>query len=279
MSGAGTVEQNDVSAGYSLSEMAYSFGYNLRLKCSSFQQATVSWLLDQSSTLMDAGAPKILSLGCGDGAVDLQVLEPLRTRNRNFYFMGVDFNPVELHRFRKRLSASDEHFREAVTLRCMRFDEFSRLAQRFDLIYMVYFLQSFEHVMPAIATALRHLAPQGRLVIVHQQQSGIYDLRQRFRACLRSQKFHSSEEICALLRQQGVEFSSHTIDTFFDVTTMHAMSLDALLLMSFCFCEDLSALEKREQEAIRNAFLEHATAGADGRLRIYEPMDAIICRA
>jgi SAM-dependent methyltransferase len=234
--------------------------------------------LDQGAVLIDADTRRILSLGCGDGTVDLQLLEPLRKRKQRFHYTGVDFNPVDLERFRQRLTALDASMKAAVTLRCMKYDGSTSLGQRFDLIYMGYFLQSFDQVMPAIANALRHLATGGRLVIIHQQQRGVFQLRKRFQARLGNQQFHSSDEIQALLRRQGIPFSSHTIESYFDVSVMQAMSLDALLLMSFCFCADLSRLEKLEQEEIRNAFLAHATAGTDGKLRIDEPMDAIVCR-
>ena len=271
--------QNDVSAGYGLSEAVYSFGYSLRLKYSSFQPATMQWLLDNSSDLVAADTPSILSLGCGDGAFDIEIIEHIRKAKKRLQFSGLDFNVTDLEHFRHLLSTRDKSLRNNVTLHYMKYDASSHLGERYDFIYMVHFLHSFEDVLPVIRNALAHLKPDGRLLIIQQKRQGIYELKQRFRDTLTNRKFHSSEEIKESLQEEDVAFSSHTIDTYFDISVMRRMSLDALLLMSFCFTDDLAVLDKRQQEEIRKAFLPYATAGTDGVPIIYEPMEALICQA
>jgi SAM-dependent methyltransferase len=268
-----------VSEGYSLSEAVYSFGYSLRLKYSSFQPNTLQWLLDNSSSLIAADTPSILSLGCGDGAFDIEIIEHLRKAKRQLQFSGLDFNATDLAHFRHLLSTRDKALQDNVTLHHMKYDASSHLGDRYDFIYMVHFLQSFEDVLPVIRNTLEHLRQDGRLLIIQQKRQGIYELKQRFRDTLTNQKFHSSEEIKESLREENITFSSHNIDTYFDISVMGRMSLDALLLMSFCFTNDLAVLDTRQQEEIRKAFLAYATVGENGVPVIYEPMEAIVCQA
>lgn len=272
-------QQDDVAEGYGLSEAIYSFGYSLRLKYASFRRATMEWLLDNSCELMATGTPKILSLGCGDGAFDIELLDHLKKLKRRFQFSGLDFNATDLEHFRHILSAWDESLQSRVTLHYMKYDASSHLGEHYDLIYMVHFLHSFEEVLPVIKNALEHLAPGGKLLIIQQKKQGIYELKQKFQDALTNRKFHSSEEIKALLQEEGIAFASHTIDTYFDISVMRRMSLDALLLMSFCFTDDLAVLDKRQQEEIRKEFLAYSTVEENGVPIIYEPMEAIVCQA
>lgn len=271
--------QNDLAEGYGLSEAVYSFGYSLRLKYASFQPATMKWLLENSCNLITADTPRILSLGCGDGAFDIEIIDHLKKAKRQFQFCGLDFNATDLEHFRNLLSTRDESLQGNVALHYMKYDGASHLGKHYDFIYMIHFLQSFKEVLPVIRNALTHLVPGGKLLIVQQKQQGVYELKQRFQDILTNRKFHSSEEIKALLEAEDIAFASHTIDTYFDISVMRQLSLDTLLLMSFCFTDDLAVLDKRQQEEIRRAFLAYATVGANGVPVIYEPMEAIVCQA
>ena len=271
--------QSDVAEGYGLSEDVYSFGYSLRLKYSTFQQLTIKWLVDNRHGMISADSPKILSLGCGDGAFDIEIIDRLGDEGRQFQFSGLDFNATDLGYFRHLLSTRPGNVQQCVNLRHMKFDASTDLQERYDFIYMVHFLQSFEEFLPVIRNALSHLAPGGRLLIVQQQRQGIYELKRSFQSVLTNRKFHSSEEIKRSLQKDGILFDSHTIDTCFDISVMRRKSLDALLLMSFCFTDDLAVLEERQQEEIREAFLAYSTIDENGAPFIYEPMDAILCQA
>lgn len=271
--------QNDVVKGYGLSEIVYSFGYSIRLKYASFRQATMQWLVDNIDCLIISDYPKILSLGCGDGAFDMEFIRHIGRKMKRYRFSGLDFNSRDLDRFRNLLSAQDEDLQKSVTLHYKKFEPSTSLGERYDFIYMVHFLQSFDHVLPVIQNALDHLTPGGKLLIIQQGRKGIYELKEKFKDILPNRKFHSSEDIKSELAAKNIVFDSHTIDTYFDISVLRSMSLDTLLLMSFCFTNDLSVLDKRQQEEIRKEFLDYATVSENGDLVIYEPMDAIICHA
>jgi SAM-dependent methyltransferase len=268
---------DDVNKGYGLSENVYSYGYNLRLKYASFRRATMKWLVDNSGELIGAESPKILSLGCGDGAFDMEFIHHLRQQRKHVQFSGLDFNSADLEHFRGLLLTQDEAIQECITLREESFEPTTSLGETYDFIYMVHFLHSFEKVLPVIRNALAHLTKSGKLLIIQQKRQGIYELKEKFKHILPNKKFHSSEGIKSLLRADNISFDAHAIDTYFDITIMQDMSLDTLLLMSFCLTNDLSMLDKWQQEEIRREFLAYAEAGQNGAPCIYEPMEAIVC--
>jgi SAM-dependent methyltransferase len=265
--------------GYGLSETAYAYGYALRVKYSSFLQATWDWLEGQNEELFSDDAPGVLSLGCGDGTFDVRLLDWLASRRPDFRYLGVDCNATALDRFRDSLALRGDGISGRSTLKHLTFDASTGFTERFDLVCMMHFLHSFAEVLPVVTNALRHLEPGGKLLIVQQGSQGVYELKRRFQSCLGNPKLHSADEVRALLVDAQISFSSHTIDCCFDVSVMKQLSLESLLLMSFCFGDDLTTLGTEEQERIRKAFLAHAHTGAGGARLIHEPMEAILCEA
>jgi SAM-dependent methyltransferase len=274
-----TGQDEIIEDGYGLSAAAYACGYSLRIKYSSFLRATMNWLMDNSGDLIAVDAPRLLSLGCGNGSFDLGFIDWLAGRKKEFQFIGIDCNAAELDQFREALSVRGAPIREKTSLCYMQYDASTRFEGRFDFISMLHFLHSFAEVMPAVRNALAHLAPGGKLLIVQQKNTGVYDLKQRFKGILRNPRLYSAEEVKSLLMAEQIAFSSHAIDSYFDISVMKQKSLDALLLMSFCFADDLAVLDNNQQEAIRSAFLDYSRLGASGVPVIYEPMEAIVCEA
>lgn len=265
--------------GYGLSEDAYSFGYHLRLKYASFKQGTMEWLSNHCTELLPTGALKILSLGCGNGSFDIEFIKIIQQHKKDFHFTGLDFSATDLKSFHENLATLDQATQSKISLMYQKFDHSTDLGERFDLMIMVHFLHSFEKVLPVIQNSIKHLSVDGKLVIIQQNEQGIYKIKDRFIDVLPNQKFQSSDHIKALLKKEGIAFTSYKIDTYFDVSILRKMSLDALSLMSFCFNNDLSILNSQQQNTIREAFLNHAQKQDDGRHIINESMEAIVCHA
>ncbi len=274
----------NIAQDYGLSENAYSCGYLLRLKYASFMQDTIDWFSSHCLDLVSVEAPKVLSLGCGSGIFDLKFIEIIQQqiiqqKKNKLDFTGLDFNATDLDHFRKSLSSQSCETQSSVTLKYQKFEPSTDLAERYDLITMVHFLHSFDDVLPIIKNALRHLSSGGKLLIIQQKKAGISELKNTFLDILPNQKFQSTNHIKELLESENINYKSHKIDTCFDVSIMRKISLDTLLLMSFCLCNDLSVLKTPQQVQIRNAFLSLAKVQNDGKAMIYEPMEAIVCSA
>jgi ubiquinone/menaquinone biosynthesis C-methylase UbiE len=273
---------SDVALDYGLSESAYSSGYLLRLKYSSFLQETVDWFSRHYLELLPVEAPKVLSLGCGSGIFDLKIIRVIQQqitqqKERRLDFTGLDFNETDLNCFRKSLSDQNLETQSSMTLKYQKFEPSTDLGERYDLITMVHFLHSFDDVLPIIKNALRHVSPGGRLLIVQQKKGKMSELKDTFLDILPNRKFQCTDQIKELLQSERIDFTSHDIDTYFDVSIMNKMSLDTLLLMSFCLSNDLSLLNTQQQNKIRNAFLSLAKVDQDGREMVYESMEAIVC--
>ena len=267
---------SNIARDYSLSEFIYSCGYKLRLKYASFKQDALNWIADNCSKLLTAEKPEILSLGCGTGLFDTALIKIIQQQKKQWSFTGLDFSKTDLELFRKNLSALDEETRSRVTLQYKKFEPLTDMGERYDLITMIHFLHSFEYVLPIIQNALRHLSPDGRLLIVQHNKQGVSEIKNEFLDILPNQKFQCSDHIKELLHAENITFTTHTIDASFDISIMQEMSLDTLLLMSFCLVNDLSKLNTNQQEQIRQAFLSHAEE-IDGTVVIRESMEAIVC--
>ena len=267
---------SNIASDYSLSEFIYSCGYNLRLKYASFKQDTLNWIADNCSELLTVAKPKILSLGCGTGIFDTAFIKIIQQQKTQWSFTGLDFSVTDLELFQKNLSALDEETQSRVTLQYKKFEPLTDMGERYDLITMIHFLHSFDDVLPIIQNALRHLSPGGRLLIIQQNKQGVAEIKDEFLELLPNQKFHCSDHIKQQLHAENVTFTAHTIDASFDISIMQEMSLDTLLLMSFCLVNDLSKLNTNQQDRVRQAFLSRAEK-IDGTDVICESMEAIVC--
>jgi len=269
---------SNIASDYSLSEYIYSCGYNLRLKYASFKQDALNWIADNHSDLLRVENPEILSLGCGTGIFDTALVKIIQQQKTQWSFTGLDFSMTDLECFRKSLSVLDKETRSRMDLQYKKFEPSTEMGKCYDLITMIHFLHSFDNVLPIIKNALRHLSSSsdGRLLIIQHNKQGVSEIKDEFLDILPNQKFQCSDHIKQLLHAENITFTTHTIDASFDISIMQEMSLDTLLLMSFCLVNDLSKLNTVQQERVRQAFLSRAEE-VDGTYIIRESMEAIVC--
>ena len=268
---------SNIAIDYGLPESIYSYGYNLRLKHSSFKHDTLHWITQNFAELVTAEQPVILSLGCGTGVFDNTLIDIIKQRRTEWSFTGLDFSATDLSIFQKKLATFDKKTQAKVNLEFNKFDATSNLGKHYDLITMIHFLHSFDDVLPIIQNALRHVSPGGNLLIVQQNKPGISELKEQFSDILPNQKFQCSENIKKQLQTEKIVFSSHEIKTSFDISIMRNRSLETLLLMSFCFVNDLSLLSTQQQEKIRQAFISFASKQNNEKDSIQESMEIIVC--
>lgn len=269
----------NITQDYGLSESAYSYGYDLRLKYSSFMPDTLNWISGNSEELLPIkeNPIKILSLGCGSGVFDRKLIKIIQQQSKHWLFTGLDYSYTDLDYFHKSLSSLDNETQKHINLEYRKFTPSTTMDEHYDLITMIHFLHSFDDVLPIINNALNHLLPGGKLLIVQQQKQGISELKEHFSHLLANHKFNCSDQIKLLLATKNIDFTAHDIHSSFNISIMQKMSLDTLLLMSFCFCNDLSILNTQQQTQIRNAFLSMGKKEKAGSLIINERMEAIVC--
>ena len=272
--------QSNITHDYGLSETAYSCGYDLRLKYSTFMQDSLYWIANHLSNLLPGENPKILSLGCGSGIIDSELIKLIQQQKGSHWsFTGIDFSITDLDQFRHKISMLESNIQEKVSLQYKKFTPSTDQGEQYDLITMIHFLHSFDDVLPIIQNAIRHLLPDGNLLIIQQKEQGISEIKNKFLDYLPNQKFQSSNKIKAQLQSDKINFTSYALNSTFDIASMKKMSLDTLLLMSFCLSNDLSLLNTDQQKQIQQAFLRSADEKNNGSLMINEEMEIIVCQA
>lgn len=176
--------KNNLEKGYGLSELAYSYGYVLRLKYASFMEDTTAWFSNHCMEFLPPKTQQILSLGCGAGIFDLEMIKKIQKiphqNQTKLDFTGLDFSKTDLERFRQSILNESLEIESNISLRYQKFEPSTKLGKHFDLITMVHFLHSFKDVRPIIKHAITHLNSDGKLLIIQQKKQGILKLRNEF---------------------------------------------------------------------------------------------------
>lgn len=141
-------------------------------RSSSQQQLVLKTLKELINTHEgSSGALRILSIGCGSGILDNQLISALASSAGTFEYTGVDPNPVACHRFReafKKLALSNVKLKvktEAV--------ESLNINEPFDIIQLTHALYYFKDPADTLEKLRRLLAPGGKLIIVHAPTSAL----------------------------------------------------------------------------------------------------------
>jgi SAM-dependent methyltransferase len=163
-----------------------------------------------------SGTLRILSVGCGSGILDNQLISALASSTGTFEYTGVDPNPVACHRFRenfKKLALPNvklEVKTEAV--------ESLSINEPFDVIQLTHALYYFKDPADTLEKLRRLLAPGGKLIIVHAPNEYLNQLSECFWSHHAEQDIWFSNRLEEHLVKQGIEFTSHRIHGEVDVT-------------------------------------------------------------
>ena len=135
------------------------------------------WLLERLVSRTATGRPvSVLSVGCGDGAVDVALADALTARDpgRPVRYVGVDPHPASGAAFRARLDALKRPGLAASTITA----SFDRLggAAVYDVVLFVHSLYYVPDVGAALARAEALLAPGGEVLVLHAPRAGLNEL-------------------------------------------------------------------------------------------------------
>ena len=187
-------------------------------ECSSSQQQLVLRALKELISLHEGstGALRILSVGCGSGILDNQLISTIASSPEHFEYTGVDPNPVACRRFREdfeKLALPNvklEVRTEAV--------ESLNINNPFDIIQLTHALYYFKDPADTLEKLRRLLAPGGKLIIIHAPNEHLNQLSQCFWSHHAEQDIWFSNRLEEHLVRQGIEFTSHRIHGEVDVT-------------------------------------------------------------
>ena len=187
-------------------------------ECSSSQQQLVLRALKELISLHEGstGALRILSVGCGSGILDNQLISTIASSPEHFEYTGVDPNPVACHRFRENFeklalpNVKLEVRTEAV--------ESLNINNPFDIIQLTHALYYFKDPADTLGKLRRLLAPGGKLIIVQAPNEYLNQLSECFWSHHAGQDIWFSECLEKYLIKQKIEFTCQRLYGEVDVT-------------------------------------------------------------
>ena len=187
-------------------------------ECSSSQQQLVLRALKEliGSHEGSAGALKILSVGCGSGILDNQLISAIASSPEHFEYTGVDPNPVACSRFRKDF--------EKLALPNVKLEvrteaiESLNINKPFDVIQLTHALYYFKEPAYTLGKLRRLLAPGGKLIIVQAPNEYLNQLSECFWSHHADQAIWFSRCLERYLIKQKIAFTCQRIYGEVDVT-------------------------------------------------------------
>ena len=200
-----------------LSDERFDVTHETFERSSSQQQLVLQTLKDLIDSHEDSsGSLRVLSVGCGSGILDNQLISALASSAGTFEYTGVDPNPVACHRFRedfKKLGLPNVKLKvKTETVEALNINE------PFDVIQLTHALYYFKDPADTLEKLRRLLAPGGKLIIVHAPNECLNQLSECFWSHHAEQGIWFSKCLEEHLLKQDIEFTSHRIHGEVDVT-------------------------------------------------------------
>jgi SAM-dependent methyltransferase len=216
----------------------YHDAYALRRERSTMARAAVDWLVWTAASWQaergpDASPMRILSVGCGDGNLDLPMLQTLSDVAPVAY-TGVDVNEASLEVFRRSADAIP------VTLLSTPVEHLDPELGPFDLVivsHMLYYVEQPAQVVERLLCEFTRT--DGRLVVIHSGRNGIPAL---MAAVPGLTPFLTAEDIVDDLTARHLRPAVHWLHTELDATDVLGDSPEGRAVLGFCIEADLDTL-------------------------------------
>lgn len=211
--------------------------------------AVERWSATQQS--WSTGAPyRILSLGCGDGNLDLPVIDAAR-RHGPVHYVGCDITPASLEVFAAELELrpADSGLSTELLARSFTDSELLQSLGTFDLVLLSHVLYYVADPAAVVLEAVeRHAALDGRVVVIQSAYRGVPSLTE---SALGSVPFVPAEEVAAQLAERGVIAPMVTLQGRLCIDEVRADSALGRELLHFLVERD--AMSETETVAVRAA--------------------------
>jgi len=263
----------------------YARLYALRKAASTQTRHTIAWLCRHARELTgDRSRPRILSVGCGEGDVEIAMHDALREEGVPGHFTAVEPSAPQRARLRARLRSAD--LEADFDIRGVGFEALS-VRGDFDLVLICQSAYYFDR--PSLPFLFRRAfsltAPGGGLVIAHQSRRGVPQLQARHMMALRGdlETALHGDDIAALLgRDPMLPFDRRRhhveIPAALDLRAcLDPTSQEGLDILSFCLECDLGGISAARLAALRADLSALAVYDADGA-RLPEPVDVFWLR-
>lgn len=269
----------------------YAESYELRRRASTMTDVAVKWLSENipllikeklSCSRQPENTFSILSVGCGAGELDLEVLKKLvGKREYRIKYLGLEPNPIHRNRFIENLAnlSLGEDACLSVQKNYFDTDKFDA-PEQYDLVLLAHVLYYFSDPYEAIRLALRYTQKGGQVIIVHQTGTGIPQIQDLHMDDIKGNRsgMLTADEIKALLEQKTHPYQYYDTDAFLDVTECIRLSERGIKIMSFCMECDLCALEQEKISNIMESFKKFSRKDEFGKVYLREPLGFFILK-
>lgn len=256
-----------------LSSEGYAEGFKAFKRISSECEAMLGWIeRTLRSEIPENDNFAILSVGCGSGDFDLELIQILKTRIPRIDYVAVEPNHVHCQQSAERLVASPLEGIRCV-IHPVPFEEF-HTDERFDLIHFTHCLYYIPDREAAILHAVKLLVDGGRVVVFHQTPMGINQIQRKFlkRTKGDTNEMFSSKDLEEILDRNRIPYRLEVLDSTLDITD--CFGLDSKMrdtLLSFFLECDVRELDPATKQGILSYLQELSFYDQERRL-IYHPV-------
>lgn len=258
-------------------EVQYHDAYNSRRQRSTMAAQAVAWLGNHlRMRLGEQGESpttlRVLSVGCGDGNVDLPLLDMLNGR-LPVDFVGVDVNATSLDTFRQALHQRFDAGTVTTTLLELPVQSLAPELGSFDLVIVSHMLYYVDHPGDTVAALVREFTrTDGQLVVIHSAFHGVPALMAAVDGLT---PFLTAEDIATQLGAQHLSPTVHTLHTELDATDILADTPQGRAVLEFCIEADLDTLSA-DALARLQAELSYRCQQRDGRWIMAEQVGVLV---
>ncbi len=277
-----------------LTDKFYAESYQLRKAASSMTSAFIAWFEELNGLLVEETISQsdknnkfsILSIGSGEGDIDIKIIENaskyLERANILLKYVAIEPNPIHRQYFLDKLQ--EKAFDESKIEVCIHETNFGENNDRvenyqnYNLVLLSHVLYYFDDPYRAVQQALAQTKSTGKIVIVHQEETGIPHIQNQYMMSLKgdTKELLTADRIKRLLADKERDYYYKTLDARLDVTECLAGSPEGIKIMSFCMECDLRHLGAPKLERIFQAFRSLADFEETGRAFIKEPIGVFV---
>lgn len=285
---------NQKSIAPPLDDEFYAESYGLRKAASTMTVAAIEWFRNNLTLLLEGSDSRshkndtfsVLSIGSGEGDIDLEIIHSLlprlNPRWQQLRYVALEPNSIHRDRFLQRLDQVSFDKNVSVSVRDEYFQP-GRLAEeeQYDLVLLSQVLYHFDDRYQAIQSALSQTKEGGQVVIVHQTAMGIPQIQQEHMLEVKGNQneMFTAEDIKKLLDTKSHQYQYHQVDARLDVTECIQSLETGVKIMSFCLECDLRQLQEAKFAKILQAFEKLADIEDSGRAFIQEPIGVFVLKA
>lgn len=236
-----------------------------------------SYALESAAIAVAEGRPiRILSIGCGDGDLDLAVLERL-SGVADVDYLGVEVNATSANLFQQSIEAFRNKFVGHLNfeIRAGSAEQLPDVGSGVDLVVMSHVLYYFADPVTLVRNYLhRACRIDGRLVIVHSGWGGIPQLMADVPGLT---PFLHAEDIFGALATAGLRVQREVLPTELDVSDILEQSPRGWQILGFCIERDVLRLPAETQKRLLKALWSRCDIRED-RAWLKEPLAFLTLR-